>query len=126
MNSLSGIHTNILHAFLISPNPVHATSYLFSLIRYLSLCGSHSSELNSFSASQENTLILWNRKVHYHVYKSVEEQTVNHNKTFYFLGDLVYFTMWCGQFGHFHKIHLCTEGVGEETIKEIVVKRKES
>jgi hypothetical protein len=89
MTSVSGIHTNILHAFLMSPKPVPAASNLFSLIRHLFLCGSHSSELNSFSASQENPLILWNPKFHYHVYKSVEEQTANRNETFYFFGDLV-------------------------------------
>jgi hypothetical protein len=120
---VSDFHTNILHAFLTSPKPVHATSYLFSLIFHLSLCGSHSSELSSFSASQENPLILWNPKFHYHVYNSVEEQTVNHNKTFYFFGVLVYFTTWGFQFVHFHKIHICTEYVGDETINIICCKK---
>jgi len=93
VTSVSGIHTNILHAFLISPKPVHATSYIFSLIRHMFLCGHHSSELNSlFSASQEILHILWNPKFHYHVYKSVEEQTATHNKTFYLVEGLVYFT----------------------------------
>jgi len=73
MTSVSGIHTNILHAFLISPKPVSATYNLFSLIRHLSLCGSHFSELNGSSASQEISHILWNPKFHYLVYKSVQE-----------------------------------------------------
>ena len=89
LTSVSGIHTNILHAFLISSKPVHAASYLFSLIRHLSLCGSHSSEVNSFSVNQENPNILWNPNFHYRVYKSVEEQTVNHNKS------LIFSEIWC-------------------------------
>jgi len=49
MNCVSGIHTNIVHAFLISPKPVHAASNLVSLIRHVSLCGSHSSKLTFLS-----------------------------------------------------------------------------
>ena len=42
-----------------------------------------------FSASQEYPLILWNPKFRYHVYKSVEEQTVNDIKSF------IFSEFWC-------------------------------
>ena len=61
VTSVSDIHSNVLPAFLISPKTVHATAYLSSLILHLSFCGIHSSELNSFSASQENPTLYGTR-----------------------------------------------------------------
>ena len=43
--------------------------YLLTYLLTYSMDQSHSSEANRFSASQEIPRILWNMKVHYHVYK---------------------------------------------------------